>query len=140
MGFFAIKTFVKKVYVWIKNHWYVPLSLFAASVTWFFYRQKSQVMVENVKKTREAHKKEIEIIEDAHKEETLSRDKSLNKFVENNKFLDKNLGEKIKEIETKEADRKVELINKDIEELAQAFADNLTRTSEVLGTAKKDKE
>lgn len=139
MSFLAIKVFVKKIYIWVKNHWYIPLSLFAASLTWFFYRQKSQVMVENVKKTREAHKKEVEIIEDAHKKEVASRGISLNKFVKNDKFLNENLEEKIKEIENKEVDRKTELVNKDIEELAQAFADNLTRTS-VLGSAKKDKK
>jgi len=131
---------MKKIYVWIKNHWYIPLSLLAAAVTWFFFRQKSQLMVENVKKTREAHKKEIEIIENAHEKEVFSRDKSLRKFVENNKILENNLEEKIEEIGNKEVDRKTELVHKDVEELARAFADSLTKTSEVLESAKKDKE
>ncbi len=140
MNFFVIKAFVKNMYVWIKNHWYVPLSFIAASITWFFFRQKSQVMVENVKKTREVHKKEINIINDAHEKEVLSRDKSLNKFVESNKILEEALEEKTKEIEHKETDRKSELVNKSVEELAQDFADSLARTSATLSSIKEEKK
>jgi len=140
MQLLAIKTFIKKAYVWIKNHWYIPLSLLAASVVWFFFRQKSQAMIENVKKTREAHKKEIDIISDAHKKEVLSRDRTLSKFTERSKSLDGSLKSKIEDLEKKETTRKDELANKNVEDLAQAFADNLTRTSEVLDSAKKDKK
>jgi len=140
MQLLAIKTFIKKVYVWVKNHWYIPLSLLTASIVWFFFRQKSQAMIENVKKTREAHKKEIDIISDAHKKEVLSRNRTLSKFTERSKSLDESLKSKIEDLEKKETTRKDELVNKNVEDLAQAFADNLTRTSEVLDSAKKDKK
>jgi len=140
MQLLAIKTFIKKAYVWVKNHWYIPLSLLTASIVWFFFRQKSQAMIENVKKTRESHKEEIKIIEESHEKEILSRDKSLNNFVENSKFLDKELEEKIKEIEHKEVDRKSELVNKNVEELAQDFADSLTKTSTALRSIKGGKK
>lgn len=125
MNLLVAKVFLKKSYVWIKNHWYIPLSLAFAAITWFFFRQKAEVMVDNVKKTREAHKKEIKVIESAHEKEILSRDKSLDKFIENSKILDKDLEEKIKVIRLKTEDRETELVSKEIEELAAALSDSL---------------
>lgn len=127
MNLLAIKTFLKKAYVLVKNYWYVPVGLIVTMVTWFFYRQKAEVMVDNLKKTREAHKKEIGIINDAHEKEILSRDKTLNKFVENNEILERNLREKVKKINDKIEKRKKEHGSKEIDELAQAISDSLTK-------------
>jgi len=55
----AFKAFLKKVWVWTKTYWYVPLSALWMVVTWFFFRQKAASMVDNFKETRKAHKKEM---------------------------------------------------------------------------------
>lgn len=126
MTLLALKAFLKKAYVWVKNYWYVPIGFLITVITWFFFRQKAEMMVDNFNKTREAHKKEIKVIETAHEKEILSRDKSLNKFIENNKILDKDLAEKIKAVNIKEESREEELANKEIEELATALSDSLS--------------
>ena len=55
-----IKMYLKKAWVWLKNHWYVPVFLLAACVIWFFYRQKAAAMFDNLVESRKAHKEEIE--------------------------------------------------------------------------------
>jgi len=127
MSLLAIKTFLKKAYVLVKNYWYVPLGLLATAITWFFYKQKAEVMVDNLKKTREAHKKEVGVINDAHKKEVIARDKAVNKFVENNKAIEEQLKERVKVITTKIEQRKKEHGSKEIEELAKALADSIAK-------------
>lgn len=127
MNLLAIKTFLKKAYVLVKNYWYVPLGLLVTAITWFFYRQKAEVMVDNLKKTREAHKKEIDVINDAHKKEAVAKDKAINKFVENNKMLEEHLEERVKVISAKIERRKSEHGNKEIDELARAIADSIAK-------------
>ena len=51
------KNYLKRVYTWVKNHWYVPFGLLFAVTTWFFYRQKSVMLVDNLKEARVSHKK-----------------------------------------------------------------------------------
>ena len=127
MSLLAIKTFLKKAYVLVKNYWYVPLGLLATAITWFFYKQKAEVMIDNLKKTRESHKKEIDVINDAHKKEAIAQDKVVNKFVENNKLLEEHLNKRVKDIASKIEKRKEEHGSKEIEELAQAIADSIAK-------------
>jgi len=126
MNLLAIKTFLKKSYAFIKNYWYVPLGLVVSAVTWFFYRQKAALMVDNLKKTRESHKREVDVINGAHKKEADARDEVLNKFVEDNKLLEKQLEGKQEVISLETERKKRTYQNKEIEELAQALADSLT--------------
>jgi len=126
MNLLAIKTFLKKSYAFIKNYWYVPLGLVVSAVTWFFYRQKAALMMDNLKKTRESHKKEVDVINNAHKKEVDARDEVVNKFVEENKILEAKLESKQEVISLETERKKRTHQNKEIEELAQALADSLT--------------
>jgi hypoxanthine phosphoribosyltransferase len=65
----ALKAFSKKAYLWIKTYWYVPIGALWAIATWFFFRQKATLMVDNFKETRKAHKKEVDIINKSKEEE-----------------------------------------------------------------------
>ena len=64
----ALKILVKKVYLWVKTYWYVPFAVAYAIVTWFFFRQKAAFMLDNLRETRKAHKKEIDILNKSKEE------------------------------------------------------------------------
>ncbi len=81
----AFKAFVKKAYLWIKTYWYVPIGALWALGTWFFFRQKASMMVDNFKETRKAHKKEIEIINNSKEEEVKTINEKVDKHLEHAK-------------------------------------------------------
>ena len=109
----AFKAFVKKAYVWIKNYWYVPLSLLWAIVTWFFFRQKAAMMVDNLKETRKAHKKEIEIINSSKEEEVKTIKEKVDNHLKNTKESEDKFNAKRKALSKKEENRAEELKEKD---------------------------
>jgi hypothetical protein len=115
----AFKAFVKKAYVWIKNYWYVPLSILWAIITWFFFRQKAAMMVDNLKETRKAHKKEIEIINTSKEEEVKTIKEKVDKHIKNVKEAEDRFNTRSEDISKRTDERAEELKKMDNEILAK---------------------
>ena len=113
------KTYLKKAYVWLKNHWYVPFSVMFAIVTWFFYRQKSAMLAENLKATRESHKKEIEEVNKIHEKHISERQNRVDLYRSNRETLDESKAEKEAQTKEKEEARKEEIRKKEIHAIAE---------------------
>jgi len=113
------KSYLKRAYVWVKNHWYVPFGLLFAAVTWFFYRQKSAMLVDNLKETRSSHKKEVEEMKKVHEKHISDRQQSLDSFKEAEKKTEEQSKAKTQESLNKEEERKEELRKKEIREIAE---------------------
>jgi len=116
---FLIKPYLKKAYVWVKNHWYVPIGALLALVTWFFYRQKSVAIVDNLKQTREHHKKEIEVINSIHEEQIAERDKAVDSFLDKEEKLEIENRKKIEDSIDEYTQRKEEIKKKEIHDIAE---------------------
>jgi len=116
------KSYLKKAYVWVKNHWYVPVGAFFALVTWFFYRQKSAAIVENLRETRISHKKEIKEIDKIHEKQIADRDKALNTFKESEDKTEFDNRKKIKDSLAKFSERKKSIKEKEIHDIADELA------------------
>jgi len=115
----ALKTFVKKAYLWIKTYWYVPAAALWAIITWFFFRQKASAMVDNFNETRKAHKKEIDIINKSKEEEvSVLKDVVARSRQEDEKATDK-FNKTSRDIKKKATDRKKELVDQEAADLAE---------------------
>jgi hypothetical protein len=123
----AVKTFLKKSWVWTKNYWYVPVGFFWMVLTWFFFRQKATAMLGNFKETRKAHKKEIDLINKSKEEEVRSINEKVDEHLKRDKESEEKYKESSKKIEEKSAVRKIELMKKENEELAEELKKIISR-------------
>ena len=117
-----IKMYLKKAWVWLKNHWYVPVFLLAACVIWFFYRQKAAAMFDNLVESRKAHKEEIEELNKIQAKETASRDKNLKNYLESEDKLEEKLAKDKLAAAKERKDREEELMKKEIHDIAKELA------------------
>lgn len=117
-----IKMYLKKAWVWLKNHWYVPVFLLAACVIWFFYRQKATAMFDNLVESRKAHKEEIEELNKIQTKETASRDKNLKNYLESEDKLEEKLAKDKLAAAKERKDREEELMKKEIHDIAKELA------------------
>lgn len=117
-----IKMYLKKAWVWLKNHWYVPVFLLAACVIWFFYRQKAAAMFDNLVESRKAHKEEIEELNKIQTKETASRDKNLKNYLESEDKLEEKLAKDKLAAAKERKDREEELMKKEIHDIAKELA------------------
>ena len=125
LSFLTIKTNLKKVWVWLKHNWHVPIIVVYTIVLWIILRDKSKAF-EILKIRSNSYKKQIKAIEDIHKEEIDKRDEILKKYnrilatleedYENKSILlDSKKKEEIKEL--------VENYNEKPDELAKLLAE-----------------
>ena len=109
----AFKAFLKKAWVWTKTYWYVPLSALWMVVTWFFFRQKAAMMMDNLKETRKAHKKEVEIINKAKEEEVKIIKTKVDEHLERTREADERFNTSVAATSKKVKERAEELRTKD---------------------------
>ena len=120
ISWIAVKTFLKKSWVWIKKYWYLPALAIYAFATWVFFRGKSQKAVEVRRTTRKSYEEHLEVINKAHKEEIEKRDRILeeytkileaieNEYALNKKSLDDKKKREVKELIKKHLDDPKEL-------------------------------
>ena len=111
MKWLAIKTALKKGWVWIKAHAWLPIMALLAIVGLLLYAlTRNSVFIRTVMDVfegqRESYKKEIEILNDTHKKEGEEKIKALDAYNENLKALEE---EYAKRNETLSAAKKKEL-------------------------------
>jgi hypothetical protein len=83
MTWIALKTFLKKCWVWIKHNWQAPFIVVYTLVLWLFFRRKGQA--HKVLEVRsESYKKQIDAINRIHQEEIEKKNKILENY---NKIL-----------------------------------------------------
>ena len=111
MKWLAIKTALKKGWVWIKAHAWLPIMALLAIVGLLLYAlTRNSVFIRTVMDVfegqRESYKKEIEILNDTHKKEGEEKIKALDTYNENLKALEE---EYAKRNETLSAAKRKEL-------------------------------
>ena len=77
MSLLIAKKWLSKAWLWLKNYWYVPLSLLAIGVSYIFFKEKSASMVEALMKNREGHKEQTKKIDEIHENHIKERDNNL---------------------------------------------------------------
>lgn len=116
------KIYLKKTWLWLKNHWYIPVSFLAGCLVWFFYRQKAAAIFDNLTETRKAHKEEVRELERIHEKEVISRDENLENYFSDEEKLDEELRKQELAIAKEKAEREKELMKKEIHDIAKELA------------------
>jgi len=116
------KTYLKKVYAWLKNHWYMPALLLTACGIWFFYRQKATAIFDSLLASRESHKKEVEELSRIQKEEISKRDTNMKRYLRTSEEVEKVHADEIMGAAMRREQREKELMKKEISEIAKALA------------------
>ena len=122
MQMITIKLYLKKAWVWLKNHWYIPAFLLAACVIWFFYRQKAAAIFDNLVESRKAHKQEIEELNKIQAKEIADRDKNLKEYMKSESELEERLEKEKLDVARERAAREEELMKKEIHDIAKELA------------------
>jgi hypothetical protein len=125
MTWLVAKKALKKAWVWLKHNWYVPAVLVYTVVLWIFFRRKDKAFdVLNIRS--ESYKKQIDAINEIHKEEVEKRDKILEKYGIILKDLEEQYKKDSLELDMKkkkEVKDLVEKYNEQPDELAKLLAE-----------------
>jgi hypothetical protein len=125
MTWLTTKTFLKKTWAWLKHNWYVPAVLVYTLVLWILFRRKDKAL--DVLEIRsESYKKQIDAINEIHKEEVEKRDKILEKYGTILKDLEEQYQKDSLELDEKkknEVKKLVEKYNEQPDELAKLLAE-----------------
>ena len=82
MTWAAIKLFMKKAWVWIKEYWHIPLALVYMLVVWLVFRVRSETMTKVIDTAVNSHKQQVDVLNKTHDEEIKRREESLQKYHE----------------------------------------------------------
>ena len=80
MTWVATKLFFKKIWLWLKTHWHVPVVVLYTLVLWVLFRRNATAALEVLTASRESYEAQIKVIEDAHTNEITRRDKALEQY------------------------------------------------------------
>ena len=110
----ATKASLKKIWVWLKHNWYVPAVVIYTLILWIFFRRKDKAF--NVLKIRsKSYEKQINAINEIHKEEIEKRDAIIEKYKNVLEAIEKDYTEKKKELEANKMKEIKELVEENID-------------------------
>lgn len=113
---------LKRVWVWLKNHWYLPVIALYTVVIMMLSRRNSLHGYEVLLNARTSHKKEVEVIKATHEKEIEERNKIVKKYSEVIEKLETDYEEQSRTIDSAKrlrAKRLVEAHYNDPEELTK---------------------
>ncbi len=119
------KTTLKKMWAWLKHNWYVPVVIVYTLVLWLLFRKKDKAF-EVLEIRSESYKKQIDAINEIHKEEIEKKDKILEKYGKILKDLEEQYEKdslELDEQKKKEIKSLVENYNEKPDELAKLLAE-----------------
>ena len=91
--------FWKKLWTWLKHHWYFPVIIVLIIITGFAGRSSRQKLFGLLEKQKENYEKEIQVVKEAAEEASKEKNKVAEKFVEDLKIIEDQHNIKINELE-----------------------------------------
>lgn len=122
---------LRKAWSFLKNYWYIPVVIAAIVVLAIMTAGKGvpKSLLEAFRKARETHAKEVDVINEAHREEIEKREAALAAYHKHMEAIEKQYAEANEELDAKK--------RKEIEKLVKANADDPTeltkRVADVTG-------
>jgi len=134
MKWLAFKTAVKKLFIWVKEHWQIPLLFLWTIAIWVFARRNTDAMIEVIEAKKESYKKQVEVLKTTHNDELLARDELIEdyqnllkgieeKFTEDKKKLTEKQKNDLKEVIIKSKGNPDEIRKKIEEEFGFSFVE-----------------
>jgi len=130
MSLLLLKNKIKKCWVWLKHHWYVPLvvmGLIIALLIWALTKNGAFVasLMDVLENSRKSHQKEVEKLNEIHNRESEERKRILEEYNKNIDILKKEYADKDRELDSekkKEIKKLVEEGYNDPEKLSRELA------------------
>lgn len=85
MSWLALKHILKKIWVWLKTYWYVPVLLVYTVVLMVVFRKDGANALGVLKASKDSYKKQIDVLNETHEIELERRDQIIKKY---NKTID----------------------------------------------------
>ena len=131
MKWLAFKKTAKKVWIWTKTHWYLPilfLAFIVAFLIWAIARNGAfmATLFDVWESSRASYDEQLAVLEGVHKKETSERDKILEEYNRNLKKIEKDYGDQGELLASEKKKALDELIEKgygDPDELAKKIAE-----------------
>ena len=98
MSWLGVRMFAKKLYLWIKTHWQLPLLVLWTFMVYLFSKKNSEAIVETLNIRKESYKNQIEAINRAHRNEILKRESLIEDYEETLESIEKIFKEKQKKL------------------------------------------
>jgi len=80
MSWLVVKHVSKKIWLWIKHHWYIPLLVVYSLVLFVVFRKDGLSALEILYTTKDSYAKQIKAVNEAHEEELAKRNDILKKY------------------------------------------------------------
>jgi len=103
--FLAVKTFLKKAWVWLKNYWHFPALLIYTLIMWLVFRKNNAVTLEVLKNSQDSYRKQIDAINKSREEEMKKRDEIIKRYQDTIEKLEEERKRKNEELTEKEKKR-----------------------------------
>jgi len=81
--------FLKKAWVWIKTHWYLPILLIALVCVWLTGRARTQKIIKMFELSKASYELQIKTINDNHEKELKKRSELQLKYIETMEKIEK---------------------------------------------------
>jgi len=117
---------LKKVWAWLKNHWYFPLLLILLAVTYFSGRSRTKKVIKMFEISKESYEKQIKEINEAHQKELKKQEELYNTYLSTMKKLQENHDVDLDNLEKEkkiELDKMVKKYKGSPEELAKELSE-----------------
>ena len=113
--------FWKKIWVWIKHHWYIPVILVLLLFAAFAGRTIRSRVFDLISKQRESYKEEVRVVVEANEEKTKKQKDLFEEHREVEKKIEEEFDVKIEELE-EEKKKELDVIVKEHGDNTEALA------------------
>ena len=110
MTWLTLVLYSKKIWVWCKHHWKILALALWTLVVFLIARKNVRAYKKVLDTTVENYKKEVEVLENSHKEEIRKRDEAIKKHNDDIKKLEERYAGDKQELDVKKRSRYLELV------------------------------
>ena len=110
MTWLTFVLYSKKIWVWCKHHWKILALALWTLIVFLVARKNVRAYKKVLDATIENYKKEVEVLENSHKEEIRKRDEAIKKHNEDIKRLEEKYAGDKEELDVKKRSRYLELV------------------------------
>ena len=105
-------TSLKKAWVWLKTHWYLPLLLVLLLVTYLSGRARVNKVLKMFEISKESYEQQIKAINDSHEQEIKKQEELYNTYLDTMKKLEKDHNINLDSLEEKKKKKLDEMVKK----------------------------
>ena len=110
MTWLTIVLHSKKIWLWCKHHWKILALAFWTLVVFLIARKNVRAYKKVLDTTIENYKKEVEVLENSHKEEIRKRDEAIKRHNDDIKKLEEKYAGDKEELDVEKRSRYLELV------------------------------